>query len=327
MIPNTDISILIVDDNPANLQILFETLRQAMYQVYMAQEGPMAVYQARKLQPDLILLDVNMPGIDGFEVCRRLKLQAETSDIPVIFLTVLDDTTDKVRGFDVGGVDFLSKPIDSVEVLARINTHLTIRNLRQSLAEKNEILQTQLQEYTAALHAERQQLATYQKDRQELLEQVFKQNASLRELIAAFVPESDQFPGNNPLVWKNQVQNNLEQLTKQLHKLQNTLPNLSNEAESEFSQALTLLEETQNVVSYIITFAPPTGETLSTLSQRESEVLNLVFEGKTSQEIGNQLGISDKTVRVYRSRIMQKLGVDNLADLIRTAMKQGLLKL
>jgi DNA-binding response OmpR family regulator len=133
--------VLIVDDTPENIQILMETLKD-QYAIVAAINGEKALkLAALNPQPNLILLDIMMPGIDGFEVCRRLKDDPATRDIPVIFLSALDDTANKVKGFSFGAVDYMSKPFQPEEVHVRVNTHLTINRLKQSLAEKNRELQ------------------------------------------------------------------------------------------------------------------------------------------------------------------------------------------
>lgn len=126
-------TILIVDDTPANLGVLVETLGSAGYQLMVAEDGDEALAQTSRTQPDLILLDVMMPGIDGFETCRRLRAQPHTKDVPVLFMTALNETTDKVKAFAAGGVDYITKPIEHEEALARVRTHLTLRRLRREL--------------------------------------------------------------------------------------------------------------------------------------------------------------------------------------------------
>ncbi len=133
--------IYIVDDTPTNLQVLADYLIERGYEVFVAVDGTSAIEQITESLPDLILLDVMMPGIDGFETCRRLKAMAPTKDIPVIFMTALSETIDKVRGFAVGAVDYVTKPIQHEEVLVRITTHLSLRQLQQELEEKHAALQ------------------------------------------------------------------------------------------------------------------------------------------------------------------------------------------
>lgn len=129
-------TILIVDDTPANLGVLVETLGSAGYQLMVAEDGEEALAQTANTQPDLILLDVMMPGIDGFETCRRLRAQPTTQDVPVLFMTALNETADKVKAFGAGSVDYITKPIEHEEALARIRTHLTLRRLRRELEEE-----------------------------------------------------------------------------------------------------------------------------------------------------------------------------------------------
>ncbi len=134
--------ILLVDDNPANLKILYETLDGRGYKLLVADSGEKALSIVKKSHPDLILLDVMMPGMDGFEVCRKLKQDPETNRSSIIFLSALDDTDSKVVGFDAGGVDYISKPFQIKEVIARVETHLKIHRLEQQLERKNLELQT-----------------------------------------------------------------------------------------------------------------------------------------------------------------------------------------
>jgi two-component system, sensor histidine kinase and response regulator len=137
-------TILIIDDMPANLGVLTSHLEREGYVAVVAQGGDEGVERAEFVRPDLILLDVMMPGIDGFDTCRRLKANALTRDIPVIFMTALTDTRDKLTGFTVGAVDYVTKPLNGAEVLARIETHLTLYGLRQQLAAQNEKLQQEI---------------------------------------------------------------------------------------------------------------------------------------------------------------------------------------
>jgi signal transduction histidine kinase len=129
-------TILIVDDTPANLSVLVDTLSESGYKLMVAEDGEDALAQTAHTQPDLVLLDVMMPGLDGFETCRRLKAQPGTREVPVIFMTALTDTAEKVRAFGAGAVDYITKPIQHEEALARIGTHLTIRRLQQELRQQ-----------------------------------------------------------------------------------------------------------------------------------------------------------------------------------------------
>ena len=127
--------ILIVDDETANLKLLKELLSREGYQVRPADRPQLAIDSALAQPPALILLDVRMPEMDGFEVCRRLKQDERTRDIPVIFVSALQDVQDRVQGFEAGGVDFITKPFQEEEVLARVRTHLELRNMQLNLEE------------------------------------------------------------------------------------------------------------------------------------------------------------------------------------------------
>jgi len=137
-------ALLLVDDNPTNLQVLYQTLETTGCKLLVAKNGETALSIAQKAAPDLILLDIMMPGIDGFEVCRRLKNDPATADIPVIFLSALSDTKDKVQGLQLGAVDYVSKPFQPDEVIARVNTHLTIHRLKREVEKKKDALENEL---------------------------------------------------------------------------------------------------------------------------------------------------------------------------------------
>lgn len=132
-----DQSVLIVDDNPNNIRVLADYLETHGFKILVARDGESGINKAIYAQPSLILLDVMMPDIDGFETCRRLKANSTTQHIPVIFMTALTDVEDKVRGFAAGAVDYVTKPLQQEEVLARVSTHLKIQALTESLQQAN----------------------------------------------------------------------------------------------------------------------------------------------------------------------------------------------
>lgn len=127
--------VLIVDDNSANLGILYTYLDRAGLEVLVAQTGEKAVELVRSQRPDIVLLDIMLPGIDGFEACKQMKQDRETREIPIIFISALAEIEDKVKGFEVGGVDYITKPFQQEEVLARTRAHLTIKKQREELNE------------------------------------------------------------------------------------------------------------------------------------------------------------------------------------------------
>ena len=140
--------VLVVDDNPANLNVLFDIFSDMEYDVLFASDGASCLKLVETEWPDLILLDIMMPGIDGFETCRRLKAHEKTEAIPIIFMTALADTADKIKGFEVGAVDYITKPIQPAEVLARVKTHLTLRKMYTMLEDREQHLRYLVEEKT-----------------------------------------------------------------------------------------------------------------------------------------------------------------------------------
>ncbi len=136
--------IFIIDDNPANLKVLSQVLEISGYKILIAMDGKSGLDRIHKALPDLILLDIMMPGIDGFETCRQLKDSEKTRDIPVIFMTALASSGDKVKGLSLGAVDYITKPFQQEEVIARIELHLKLRRLTQTLAEQNQQLKAEI---------------------------------------------------------------------------------------------------------------------------------------------------------------------------------------
>jgi two-component system, sensor histidine kinase and response regulator len=148
-------NILIVDDTPENLRLLSSTLTERGYKVRGVINGAMALMGAQSAPPDLIMLDIRMPDMDGYEVCQRLKANACTCEIPVIFISALDDVLDKVKAFTSGGVDYIQKPFQVEEVLARIDNQLLIRRLQLQLQAQNQQLQQTQASLLQALEQER----------------------------------------------------------------------------------------------------------------------------------------------------------------------------
>jgi PAS domain S-box-containing protein len=138
---NSEITVLLVDDNPQNLKILYETLKDKGYRLLIANEGEKALDLARRHQPEVVLLDIMMPDMDGYEVCEHLKADPETADCAVVFLSALDDLPAKVKGFSLGGADYISKPFHSQEVIARVKTHASVIRLERELQARNRELQ------------------------------------------------------------------------------------------------------------------------------------------------------------------------------------------
>jgi DNA-binding NtrC family response regulator len=181
-------SILVVDDTPTNIGFLLETLTRANYRVRVAQDGESALEQAQYAPPDLILLDVMMPGIDGFETCARMRQSARLGKIPIIFMTALSDAGDKVRAFACGADDYVTKPVQQEEVLARVRTQLVRRDLERRLAQANEELEHRVaartSELTAAL-AEVDALKSRLQLENRYLKQEISESANLGEIVGS----------------------------------------------------------------------------------------------------------------------------------------------
>lgn len=187
-------SILIVDDTPVNLGVIVEGLEELGYEVLVAQDGEEALRRAALTTPDLILLDIMLPGWDGFEVCQRLKAQANTRDIPVIFMSALDGVQDKVAGFQVGAVDFVTKPVQIDEVQARIGLHLKLRAMQRQLETQNTRLQREIAERQRMEASLDQERATLQAFFRTLPELVWMKGLDGRYLLCN--PLFEHFVGN-----------------------------------------------------------------------------------------------------------------------------------
>ncbi len=184
---NSTRTILIVDDMPNNLSVLYETLTRYQYKVPVAHDGKSAIEQAQLARPDLILLDVMMPGMDGFETCRRLKQLEATQEIPVLFMTTLSEPINVVNGFNMGAVDYITKPFQLKEVLARIHTHLTIRKLQRDLETANTQLEARVAERTEDLSkvlTEVEQLKNQLKAENTYLREEIRQASNFEEIVS-----------------------------------------------------------------------------------------------------------------------------------------------
>jgi two-component sensor histidine kinase len=178
-------TVLAIDDDSTNLALLCDILKDRDLTILVAEDGDSGVERARYARPDLILLDVLLPGTDGFEICRRLKADATTAEIPVIFMTALSEADFKARGFECGGVDYITKPFERREVLARVGVHLRIRVLTESLEEANDSLSRRVAERTASLMEANKALEAGIAERETLLHEVHHRVKNNLQIMAS----------------------------------------------------------------------------------------------------------------------------------------------
>jgi len=285
--------ILIVDDVPDNLSVLFAFLSERGFHVLAADSGAQALDELPRMAPDLILLDVMMPGIDGYETCRRIKADPKFAEVPLFFLTALSDTVDKVRGFELGAVDYITKPLQPEEVLARINAHLDLRALRAALELRNEELDREVQARLAAEHSLQHALASpvLLLDRTGAIH--FRTESAVRLLERHGGLPS---PLHLRLWFAGEAATEVAGSAGRLYA--HRLPDPGNSA-----QALFLLTENP---------PPPSPDQLLALglTPRESEILFWVAQGKTSPEIAVILATATATVKRHMHHILGKLGVE-----------------
>ena len=326
-------NILIVDDDPNNLENLMDYLVQLNYEISVAENGASALARVQHITPDLILMDVMMPpGIDGFETCRQLKAIPETADIPVIFMTLLDGLVNIVRGFEVGGVDYLTKPIEETELSVRLQTHLTLRRLQQGLQEE-------VAQQTETLQLELKRRHLYEAEQDNLYKIIRQQSDQLQNLTRWLIESQQESLQGIRHVLHKQVgeklllaQANLEMVNSlMLSRVtahdplqQKVLPHLD-----IISEALTQLQEYVKTISDNLQIQKQQeGEMLANplleLSAREREVITLMATGKINAEIASLLNISINSVGTYRRRIRQKLQVEDNATLIQLVLQHGL---
>ncbi len=287
--------VLIVDDVPDNLAVLHDALDESGYTVLVATDGASALQRARQAHPDVVLLDAVMPGMDGFEVARRLKADPETAGIPIIFMTGLTDTEHVVAAFAAGGVDYVTKPIRTREVLARLAAHLhTARAQRQA---RNAL--------DAFGHAT---LVVRERDGRRIW-----QTALARELLARYFADvPDPAMPAEVLAWMTRealrrragAEGMGLTIARAARRISFVLHPMSGEQANEGDWLIVLREESETTLMQSLALAFPV------LTARESEVLYWVIQGKTNRDIGDILGTSPRTVHKHLEHVFEKLGVE-----------------
>lgn len=276
-------TVLIVDDTPANLAFLSDALDAEGYEVLVAPSGQRALAQLEFVQPDIILLDAVMPGLDGFDTCRLLKSKRETEDIPVVFMTALAGTEDIVRGFGEGAVDYVTKPIRVEEVLARIATHIARSRRLRRASNTVEALPR------ASLTVDLDGAITWLSERaRDILPTAFARG----ELPPSAVEWLTRCRHADPLAPRT-----------------TTLPLGERRVLLEYCGVV----ERDEVLLFCEPADAMTGASLTGafgLTPREAEVLRWVAAGKTNREIGLILGLSPRTVTKHLEHVFAKLGVE-----------------
>lgn len=286
---NSDL-VLIVDDIPENLSVLHDALDEAGYTVLVATNGETALQRARHSLPDVILLDAMMPGMDGFEVARRMKADFTTRHIPIVFMTGLTETEHVVAAFDAGGADYVTKPIRPQEVLARIAAHMQSARL--------------MKQARTALDAVGHATLAIRPDSG----RVVWQTPLARKLVQDFFPGHEDTAPATVLVWAHESARARRegQEFPPLHVNQAARRLIFNlhERTGDDEWLLLLREESDAAMVDGLMAA-------FRLTAREAEVLYWVIKGKTSPDIGEILGSSPRTVNKHLEHVFAKLGVEN----------------
>lgn len=295
-------SILVVDDISDNVAVLFDFLRGHGFKVLVSESGRHALDALPRIEPDLILLDVMMPDMDGLETCRRIKEDPRFADVPVFFMTALDDPLDKVRGLQAGAADYITKPIFPEEVLARIRVHLELRDRTRELAEQNERLDTAIQQRITAERALRQtrENAVIVADESGAVH--LRTGAAEQLLQRHFGPTRESHLPPIIAAWLNDARDRAQPLTISdadggaLQIEQAPAPGINH------LLLLTLRE----------TAAPPSPARLAPLglTPRETEILFWIAQGKTSPEIATILESAPETIKRHVKNFLPKLGVE-----------------
>ena len=339
---NSKGDVLVVDDTPDNLRLLIEIFSAAGYTVRPAPSGILALEALREWLPDLILLDIMMPHLGGFDLCRQLKADERTRNIPVIFLSALHEVIDKITAFTVGGVDYITKPFEAKEVLVRVETHLTIRRLQRDLQLSNDTLEEKVRDRTAELAAantnlqaeiERRKRQQQEKDR--LFAVVSQQCEQLRKLTTLLIQSQQSERQGLAANLHNEIAQKIELAQSGVTLAQQLLSadNLELVAEHLSSAGQVLAHMGRYVAQVTSDLPQPTPHEkdvsenpLVKLTVREREVLQLLAQGKSSPAIGDILNIAVASVYTYNRRIKDKLDLHDLPSLTKFALDHHLVE-
>ncbi len=297
--------VLIVDDVPENLSVLHDALDEAGFTVLVAINGDSALARARQSLPDIVLLDAMMPGMDGFEVARRLKADFSTRHIPIIFMTGLTETEHIVAAFNAGGSDYVSKPVRTGEVIARISSHLaSSRQMKQARSALDAFGQA-----TLAVRPESGRLTWQTPLARRLLAEYFPAESAaelapppLLQWIVRTLDQARREPGS--MLLPLNIAQDARRLIFTLH---------DQTADGEWLIVLREENDAAQIEALLLAFA---------LTRKEAEVLYWVCKGKTSPDIGDILGSSPRTVNKHLEHIYEKLGVENRTAAAKLALEK-----
>lgn len=296
-------TIIIVDDEPANNKMLASLLEEASYVVHQAMCGEKALEIIENSPPDLLLLDVKMPKMDGFEVCRRMRSVKTGIDIPVIFISSLTDTASRVTGFELGAVDYIPKPFDPIEVLARVKTHLSIRQMRKRL-EVHGDMQMQAREILGKKVSDK-------------IEELEKSNEALQRKNIALQELMDGIKDTQKKLSDNIVVNINEGVMPILRALEQCL---ESKQKTMAQQAIQGLQEVTSP------FLNSLSHQFATLTPTEARICMLICRDLGSKEIAAIEGRSFETIRAHRRSIRKKLGLTdtniNLSTYLQSVKKE-----
>ncbi len=288
----TTATVLVVDDTPANLGVVLETLGAAGLRVLVAESGPRALELLMQQPVHLVLLDVIMPGLDGFATCAEIRKHAAWAGLPILFMTAVDEPAQKVRALEAGAVDYISKPVHPPEVLARVRTHLDLQAARLALQQQNDRLEA---EVTLRLDAEAQLAQSL--DRALLVSdregRIIFRTLRAAQLLHKHLPRHR--PGHLPP--------ELAAAERYVSPAGALLLNRYTRRDDDALSILYLVEEH--------TPAGPAELTRLGLTPRQSEVLYWVAQGKTNAEIAIILGASPRTIDKHVEQLLDRLGVEN----------------
>jgi CheY-like chemotaxis protein/DNA-binding CsgD family transcriptional regulator len=304
-------TVMVVDDVPANLDVVLGYLSGTGYRVLVAESGNRAMQQLEAQIPDVILLDLMMPGMDGIETCRQIKSRDDWRKIPVIMMTAADELSKKLAAFEAGAVDFLTKPVQAEEVQARVNIHLELRELQAQLEQKNQEL---AEEIELRLDAEKQLEASLDQaliiaDRQGQM--LFATRQARNLLSAYFSREKENVLPKEVASWITAPGPRDPLLIKHPKKGEIAIEEYSIPSSSNISLLRMENRNGDNGPKALLALG---------LTAREAEVLYWMTEGKTNPEIAIILDSSLNTVKKHANNLFAKLGVETRTAAARMAL-------